>query len=321
MVRGMAAAGRVVHEERLVCVLGTYPVEPLDRAVGHRVGEVVRVLLVVELLGRADDLLVLREAGVPLARSAAQDSVEVVEPPAVRPAVERPRRTLLAVGCQVPLAERRRAVAVVPEDPGQGRAVPRQGGGVAREPARELADRPEPHRVVVPPGQQCRPRRGAERRDVETVVAKTAVGHPRVVRGLDRPAEGARVAEPGVVDEHQQHVGGPRRRPRVLDQVPVRLGAGESPVDDSREPLSPDREPAAIGVTHRLRLPRVATAGCPRLAHVHGRKHATTRAATRRALPLIVNRGDARSLIPSGRSAAGIDSWDRDVMSSLRKLR
>ena len=119
MVRGMAAARRVVHEEGLAGVLRTYPVEPLDGSVGHRVGEVVRMLLVVELLGSADDLLVLRQARVPLTRPAAQDPVEVVESPAVRPAVERPCGTLLAVGCQVPLAERRRAVAVVPEDPGQ----------------------------------------------------------------------------------------------------------------------------------------------------------------------------------------------------------
>ena len=265
MVRGMAAARRVVDEEGLAGVLRTYPVEPLDRSVGHRVGEVVRMLLVVELLGSADDLLVLRETRVPLTRPAAQDPVEVVESPAVRPAVERPCGTLLAVGCQVPLAERRRAVAVVPEDPGQRRAVPWQGGAVAREPTRELADRAEPHGVVVPPGQQCRPRRRAQRRDVEPVVAQAALGHPRVVGRLDRPAEGARVAEPRVVDEHQQHVGGPVRRPRMLDQVPVGLGAGESPVDDSRERLAPDREPAAIGFTHRLRLPCVATAGCARL--------------------------------------------------------
>ena len=261
----MAAARRVVHEEGLAGVLGTNAVEPLDRPVGHRVGEVVRMLLVVELLGRADDLLVLREARVPLTRPTAQDPVEVVESPAVRPAVERSRGSLLAVGCQVPLADRRGAVAVVPEDPGQGRAVPWEGGAVAGEPTRELADRPESHRVVVPPAQQRRPRRRAQRRDVEAVVAQAALGHPRVVGCPDRPAEGARVAEPRVVDEHQQHVGGTVRRPRVLDQVPVRLGAGERPVDDSCERLAPDREPAAIGFTHRLRLPRVATAACARL--------------------------------------------------------
>ena len=263
------------------------------------------MLLVVELLRGADDLLVLRETGVPLARPATQDPVEVVEPPAVRPAVERPCGTLLAVRCQVPLADRRRAVAVVPEDPGQGRAVPREVGGIAGEPTRELADRAEPHRVVVPPGQQCRPRRRAQRGDVEAVVAQATLGQPRVVGRLDRSAERARVAEPRIVDEHQQHVGGPVRRPRVLDQVPVGLGAGESLVDDSRERLAPDREPAAIGLTHRVRLPRVARSGVPDTAHVHCPKQATAR-----ALPPIVGRDQGCRLIPSGRSAAGVHPAD-----------
>ena len=102
------------------------------------------MLLVVELLGRPDDLLVLREARVPLARPAAQDPVEVVESPAVRPTVELPRGTLLAVGCQVPLAERCRAVAVVAEDPGQGRAVPWEGGSVAGNPPANSPIDPNP---------------------------------------------------------------------------------------------------------------------------------------------------------------------------------
>ena len=222
------------------------------------------MLLVVELLGRADDLLVLRQARVPLARAAAEDPVEVVEAPAVRPPVERPGRTLLAVGRQVPLAERRGAVAVVPQDPGQRRAVPREGGRVAGEPAGELADRAEPDRVVVPPGQQRRPRRRAQRGDVEPVVAQAALGHPRVVRRLDRPAERARVAEPGVVDQHQQHVRGPVRRRRVADQVPVGLGPVERPVDDSRERLRAGS--AACCDRARLivsALPRVARPGVP----------------------------------------------------------
>ena len=42
VVRGVAAAGREVDEERLVRVLGADPVQPLDRAIGHRVREVVR---------------------------------------------------------------------------------------------------------------------------------------------------------------------------------------------------------------------------------------------------------------------------------------
>ena len=170
VMRGVAAAGGEVDEERLLRVLGPHAVQPLDRLVGHRVRQVVGVLLVVELRRRPDDLLVLRQARVPLAGPAAEEAVEVVEPPAVRPAVQRPGRALLPVGRQVPLAERRGAVPVVPQDARQRRAVARKGRRVPGEPARELTDRAEADRVAVPPGQQRRPRRRAQRGDVEPVV-------------------------------------------------------------------------------------------------------------------------------------------------------
>ncbi len=247
----MAAARREVGEERLLRVLGAHAVEPLDRLVGHGIREVVGVFLVVELRRRADDLLVLRQARVPLAGVAAEEAVEVVEAPAVRPAVEGPGRALLAVGRQVPLPEGGRAVAVVAEDARQRSAVPRQRRGVAREPARELADRAEAHGVVVPPGQQRRPGRRAQRRDVEAVVAKALLGQARVVRRADGTAERGRVPEARVVDEDEQHVRGAVRRRRVPDQVPVGLRTLERPVcyPLKRRPL--DRECGAVDLCHR----------------------------------------------------------------------
>ena len=136
VMRRVAATGRVVDEERLASILGADPVQPLDGLVRHGVGEVVRVLLVVELGGRADDLLVLGQARVILARPTTEDPVEVVEPPPVRPPVERTGRALLPVRGQVPLAERCCAVPVVPQDPRQRRAVPRKDRRVAGEPTR-----------------------------------------------------------------------------------------------------------------------------------------------------------------------------------------
>ena len=223
VVGGVAAAGGEVDEERLVRVLRPDAVQPLDRLAGHRVREVVGVLLVVVLRLRSDDLLVLRQARIPLAGPAAEEAVEVVEPPAGRPPVERPGRALLPVGRQVPLAERRGAVPVVPQDPRQRRAIARKGGRIPGEPARELTDRADADGVAVPPGQQRRPRRGAQRRDVEAVVLQAALGDARVVRCGYRPAEGGGVAKTGVIDQHQQHVRRPRRRLDVPDQVPVRL--------------------------------------------------------------------------------------------------
>ena len=129
---------------------------PLDGPIGHGIGEVVGVVLVVELGGGADDLLVLGQAGVPLARPAAEDSVEVVEPPAVRPTVEWAGGSLLAIGCEMPFAEDGRAVAVVPENPRKRRAVAWQDRRIPRKPTGELTDGAETDGVVVPPGQQAR---------------------------------------------------------------------------------------------------------------------------------------------------------------------
>ena len=182
---------------------------------------------------------------------AAEEAVEVVEPPAGRPAVERPGRALLPVGRQVPLAERRRAVPVVPEDTRQRRAIARKSGRVPGEPARELTDRADADGVAVPPGQQRRPRRRAQRRDVEAVVLQAALSDPRVVRRGYRPAEGRGVAETGVVDQHQQHVRRPRRRLDMPDQVPVGLRPRQRPVGHPPKRRPADRQPRTVRLTHR----------------------------------------------------------------------
>ena len=129
-MRSVAAARREVDEEGLVGVLGADRVQPLDGPIRHGVGKVERVVLVVVLVRGADDLLVLGQAGVPLARSSAEDPVEVVEPPAVGPTVEGAGGTLLAIWRQVPFPEDGRAVAVVLEDP---REVARSRGADVAE--------------------------------------------------------------------------------------------------------------------------------------------------------------------------------------------
>ena len=75
-------------------VLRPDAVQPLDRLVGHLVREVVGSSC--RTLRHADDRVVLGQARVVLAGLAAEEPVEVVEPPAVRPAVKRPGRALLA---------------------------------------------------------------------------------------------------------------------------------------------------------------------------------------------------------------------------------
>ena len=174
VVGRVRAAGRVVDEPRLVGLLRAHAVQPLDRLVGHRVGQVEALLL-----RRPDRRLVLRDHRVVLARLAAQEAPEVVEPEPVGPAVERARRTLLMVRRQMPLAERRRAVAVLLQHPRKRRRVLREERRVAREARRELTDRAEADRVVVAARQQRRARRRAQRRDVERVVAQAIVRQAR----------------------------------------------------------------------------------------------------------------------------------------------
>ena len=252
VVRGVAAPGGEVHEERLAGVLPPDAVQPLDGLIGHGIGQVIRVLLVVEARRGADDLLVLGQARVPLPRIPAQEAVEIVKTPPVRPPPERPGRALLAVGGQVPLAERRGAVPVLRQDPRPRRAITRNRRRVTREAAGELTHRAEADRMVVPPGQQRRPGRRAQRGDVEPVVPQPSVSHPRVVRRVDRPAERPRVAEPGIIDQHHQHIRGPRRGLGMPDQVPVRLRPRQRLIAHPPERRPANRQLRAVRLAHLL---------------------------------------------------------------------
>src|SRR5262245_29628267 len=71
----------------------------------------------------ADDRVVLGDDRIVLPARAAEEPPEIVEAERVWPAVERSARPLLIVGCEVPLAERRGAVAVALEDFGHTSGV------------------------------------------------------------------------------------------------------------------------------------------------------------------------------------------------------
>jgi len=152
----------------------------------------------------------------------------------------------------VPLPERRGAIPVLRQDPRPRRALRRDHRRVTGEAAGELTDRAETDRVVVPAGQQRRPRRRAQRGDMEPVVPQPRFGHPRVVRGADRPAERARVAEPGIVDQHQQDIRGSLRRLGVPDQVPVGLRPRQRPVAHPPERRPAYRQLCPVRIVHRL---------------------------------------------------------------------
>jgi len=154
VMRSMRTSGGVVHEPRLGRILCPDRMQPLDRLVRQVVGEVV--LLTVLPFRHAERCVVLRDDGIVLACSAAQEAPEVIEAPGLRPVVERPGSTLDVVGREVPLAEATGHVAVLLQDTRQRGATPGSRRAVSRERARIFGDRAETHAVVVATGHQAR---------------------------------------------------------------------------------------------------------------------------------------------------------------------
>ena len=221
MVRRVRAAGHVVDEERLVRRQRVDPVHVGDRLVGHRGGQVVPRVA-------EEGIDVRRVAGevrrLPLVGVAAHEAVEVLEAHADRPLVERPVRAGLEGRRVVVLAEPRRAVAVVLQDPADRRLVLGDDAVVARVAGRLLGDHAEADRVMVAPGDQRRARRRAQRRRIEVGVAQAVVGDAVERRRRDHAAEGAGDAEAGIVGHDQQHVRRALGRHDARRPVGLRLG-------------------------------------------------------------------------------------------------
>ena len=154
VVRGVAAAGGVVHEPRLCGVVRPDRMQPLDRLVGDVVGEVVELAVVA--FGDTDHRVVLGDDRIVLTGRSREEPPPMVEAPAKRPVVERTSRTHLATRRQVPLAEAAGHVAVLLQDPGQPRATPRTCARVARERTGELGDATHADTVVVASRQETR---------------------------------------------------------------------------------------------------------------------------------------------------------------------
>ena len=129
--------------------------KPVDRLLSEIVLEVV--LLAVLTFRDADDLLVLGDQRVVLPGLTAQEAPEVIEPEPRRPAVKRPRETLLVIRGQMPLTEPPGEVAVLLKHARKRRAIVRDRRVVPRERPRELAHHAKADPVVVAPGQQRRP--------------------------------------------------------------------------------------------------------------------------------------------------------------------
>ena len=167
LVRRVAAAGNVVDEERLVGRSGVELLDVFDRLVRHVGGEVI--------VGFADPRknlpVVLEQIRRPLVGLAAHEAVEVVKTHSRRPLVERAGDGVLVGWRVVVLAEPRRGIAVVFEDPADGRVILADDRVIARESGRQLGDDAEAPGVMIASGDQRRPRRRAQRGRIELRVA------------------------------------------------------------------------------------------------------------------------------------------------------
>ena len=201
LVRAVARTRRPVEEEGLVGREGAVPAQPVDAALRQVFAQVV-----LRVVRRLDGVGVLHQPRLPLRGLAGQEAVEVVEAVAGGPAVEGAHRRGLVGRRVVPLADRRRAVAVVAQHLGDGGRGLRDHAGVAVPVHRALGDGAVAHALVVAPGEQRGARRRADRRGVEGVVADALVGQAAERGRLDLAAEGRSLAEADVVEQDDQHV-------------------------------------------------------------------------------------------------------------------
>src|SRR6185503_9927975 len=92
---------------------------------------------------------------------------------------------------------------------------------VSRVAVSHLRDDTGPGGMVVAPGEQCRARRGAQRRGMEARIAQTHLRYTVQIWRRDLPSERAPLPEPRVVDQDDEDVRraggsfGQRDRPRL----------------------------------------------------------------------------------------------------------
>ena len=220
VVRGVRRPRGEVHEEGLVGHERLLLASPLDRLVGHVLGEVVALLRRLLRLHRRRALV---EGRVVLIRLTADEAVEVLEAAAGRPGVEGPHRARLPDRHLVALAELRRRIAVQLQGLRQGRTRVGTDRVVAGCRRRELGDDPHPNRVVVAARQQGSPRGRAQRRRVEAVVLQAVPCQPLGRRCRARPAERTRSGEADVVEQDDEHVWRAGRGQQRLDRGERRL--------------------------------------------------------------------------------------------------
>jgi len=177
---------------------------------------------------RFDGLGPIEDGRPPLTRLGPDEPVELLEPEAGRPEIERPGLAALPVGNVVVLAEPRRVPPALPEDLGDGRRVLAHHAVVAGIAGGQLHDVPGVDRVVVPAGEQRGAGRRADRGRVELRVPQAASRPAGPASASGRVAERARRTVADVVQDDQDDVGRTCGRLDGLREVRRRVLHGQA---------------------------------------------------------------------------------------------
>ena len=252
VMRRVGGTRRVVHEERLVRHQRLLLADPGHGAIGHVLAEVIALL---GRLRRLDGGRAVVDRRVVLVGLAADEPVEVLEAAACAgPGVERAQRAGLPDRDLVALAELGGRIAVEAERQRQRRAVVGAQGVIAGRGRGQLGDDAHADGVVVPAREQGGAGGRAQGRRVEAVESEAVPGQALGRGRVARAAEGARGGEADVVEQDDQHVRGPRRRPQRLDRREVRVAGVQRRV---RHRLAiRHRQHRPIEITHGFALRR-----------------------------------------------------------------
>src|SRR5206468_9932778 len=212
---------------------------PSYRVIDHGIVE-IKILL----LRHADNLVVLRKERIELTVFSAEKSPEIVEAERVWPSIKRAGRPLLRIRCKMPFADRRSVVTVGLKNLRDGSCARRPIRAVARPTADQLGDRAESYRMMIPTRKQGRARGRTKRSYVKSIVTKSLRRQFVQRRRGDGASEGGRIAEAGIVKQHQQNV---RRIRRSFDWIgKSRFGSFQRTFRDSLERLDWTRQQSSI---------------------------------------------------------------------------
>jgi hypothetical protein len=174
------------------------------------------------VLGGATTVVLRTRCGSYWGRLAGEEAVEVFESESGGPSFEEPGSGRLLGRSVVPLAERRRGVAVLLEHLGDGRAAARYLAGITVPVVGQLRDLTIADLVMVSSGQQRRPRRRAHRGRVKPVIGNPFGADSIHGVGACFTTERRRRARTRVIDQDDDDVGGAVGKPAWNDALCIR---------------------------------------------------------------------------------------------------